>query len=200
MFPSGTPWDPELQLSRCGPGSGSQAQGRGCRGQARPCQGGRPAHQHSLSPSSRRPFRDPRCSGKANAGRVRTSPFLETRLGCRALPSPGTRNPPAAGKDPNFPGALPPGSWSPTRRASSKEAASRQPGGLPAASPAIVNTREPVSPGVSNYRDMSNMYVSDITKEVRAWRSEGRNAGLSLSFRMCVTQRLFSACLIFNFL
>lgn len=51
-----------------------------------------------------------------------------------------------------------------------------------------------------DYCAVSNMYVSDITKEVRAWRSEGRNAGLSLSFRMCVTQSLFSARLIFNFL
>lgn len=78
--------------------------------------------------------------------------------------------------------------------------ASRAPSEGSAASPPIVSPREPVSPGVSDYCAVSNMYVSDITKEVRAWRLEGRNAGLSLSFRMCVTQSLFSARLIFNFL
>lgn len=170
--------------------------GLGRRGQTR--SSGEPSRHISI-PSFPRPDAAPGMLGalgkQTPAGRVGTSPFLQTRLGCRAPPSPGARNPPAAGTESGSPGAvLPP-----------RAAAARQPAGLPppgsaAGSPAIVSAREPVSPGVSNYCDMSNMYVSDITKEVRAWRSEGRNAGLSLSFRMCVTQSLFSARLIFNFL
>lgn len=79
-------------------------------------------------------------------------------------------------------------------------AASSDAAGLLRSQPAAAGGPEPARPGASNYFDTSNMYVSDITKEVRAWRSQGRSAGLSLSCRMCVTQSLFSARLIFNFL
>lgn len=70
----------------------------------------------------------------------------------------------------------------------------------PRGQPGFGRAPEPVRRGVSDRCAVSNTYGTDITEEVRAWRSQGRNAGLSLSFRMCVTQSLFSARLSFNFL
>lgn len=108
-----------------------------------------------------------------------------------------TPRPPAPQGHPVAMGRAPLPRWLQPR---SEQAASSDAAGLLRSQPAAASGPEPVWPGAGNYFDTSNVYVSDITKEVRAWRSQGRNAGLSLSCRMCVTQSLFSARLIFNFL
>lgn len=106
-----------------------------------------------------------------------------------------------ARKEPGSPGALSACSCGPAAALTSEQEASGQPGSFGGlrSQPAYCEPPRARLAGC-DYCAVSNMYVSDITKEVRAWRLEGRNAGLSLSFRMCVTQSLFSARLIFNFL
>lgn len=118
--------------------------------------GGRPTRQQPLPP--RRGRSVPRESRRR--GRVRRWPFLQTRLGCRPPPSPGARNPPAAGKEPGSPGTLPP--WTPGRQRAEQAGSGQRPSPGPpragsAAGPAGVSAREPASPGASNYCDMSNM-------------------------------------------